>query len=396
MKPFYTTEQLRRPRRIIGLMSGTSVDGIDAAAVEISGTGDDIVPRLVAFVSVPFDPAVREAVLAAFGAGSNAAALTALHAALGLVFADAAVEARAAAGWKRGMVDVIGSHGQTIWHQPDPVEIGGMFVSGTLQLGDPATIAERTGAPVVSDFRARDMAAGGQGAPLVPLVDWLLYRHASRARALQNIGGIGNVTYLPVGAAVESVTAFDTGPGNMVIDAAAGILTSGSARFDEDGRLALAGSVNETALALLLSHPYFAQRPPKSTGRELFGVEYTKRVVAEMQAGGLNREDIMATLTAFTAESIARAYREFLPDMPAEVIVGGGGARNPALMAALRHRLGLQVLTNEDLGWNGDAKEAVAFAVLADRTMQGLYGNVPAATGASRRVVLGSVTVGSA
>jgi anhydro-N-acetylmuramic acid kinase len=396
MKPFYTTEQMQRPRRVIGLMSGTSVDGIDAAAVEIAGVGDDIAPRLVAFASVPFDPAVREAVLAAFGAGSNAAALTALHAALGLIFADAVVEARAAAGWTRGMVDAIGSHGQTIWHQPDPVEIGGMFVSATLQLGDPATIAERTGAPVVSDFRARDMAAGGQGAPLVPLVDWLLYRDAAHARALQNIGGIGNMTWLPAGGDVESVVAFDTGPGNMVIDAAAAILTAGTARFDEDGRMALAGTVSGAALELLLSHPYLSQPPPKSTGREVFGVEYTQRVVAEMQAGGLGWEDIMATLTAFTAESIARAYRDFLPGTPAEVIVGGGGARNPALTAEIRRRLDVPLVTNEDLGWNGDAKEAVAFAILADRTMQGLYGNVPAATGAARRVVLGSVTPGAA
>jgi anhydro-N-acetylmuramic acid kinase len=396
MRSFYTAEQLQRPRRVIGLMSGTSVDGIDAAAVEISGAGDEIAPRLAAFVSIPFDAAVREAVLASFGPGANAENLTALHAALGVLFADAAVEARAAAGWRRETVDAIGSHGQTVWHQPRPVPVGGMFVAGTLQLGDPASIAERTAAPVVSDFRARDMAAGGQGAPLVPLVDWLVYRHPSRRRALQNIGGIGNVTWLPAGGAVESIVAFDTGPGNMVMDAAVGILTGGNARYDEDGRLARSGTVNPAALELLLSHPYFLQPPPKSTGRELFGVEYTRGVVAQMRSAGLRNEDVMATLAAFTVESIARAYEQFLPGASDEVIVGGGGARNPVLMESLRRRLGVPILANEDLGWNGDAKEAVAFAILADRTMQGLFGNVPAATGASRRVVLGSVTPGAA
>lgn len=394
MKAFYTPEQMARTRRAIGLMSGTSVDGIDAAAVEIDGAGDDIAPRLAAFVTVPFDAAVRDAVLASFGASSSAAALTALHIALGTLFADAATEARAAAGWRREALDAVGSHGQTIWHQPEPVAVGGMFVSGTIQLGDPATIAERTGAPVVSDFRARDMAAGGQGAPLVPLVDWLLYRIPNRGRALQNIGGIGNVTWLPAGGAVEDVIAFDTGPGNMVIDAAAELL-AGAPR-DENGRMALAGEVNGTALEMLLSNPYFNQPPPKSTGRELFGVQYTRQVVAEMASAGLARNDIMATVTAFTVESIARAYERFLPARPAEVIVGGGGARNPALMGGLRKRLGVPVRTQEDLGANGDAKEAMAFAILADRTMQGLFGNVPAATGACRRVVLGSVTPGAA
>lgn len=394
MRPFYTQEQLTRPRRVIGLMSGTSADGIDAAAVEITGRGDDVSPRLDAFVSIPFDAALRDAVLAAFHK-SGAAALTALHVALGILFADAATEARAAAGWPRGSLDAVGSHGQTIWHQPSPVPVGGMFVSGTIQLGDPAGIAERIGAPVVSDFRARDMSAGGQGAPLVPLVDWLLYRMPAKSRALHNIGGIANVTWLPAAATVDDIIAFDTGPGNMVMDVAAEMLSNGRLLCDEDGRMAAAGAVNTTALAMLLSHPYFDQPPPKSTGREAFGADYTCRVTTEMATAGMNPKDIMATLNAFTVETTARAYERFLPAPPDEVIVGGGGARNPILMAGLRRRLGVPVLTNEDLGWNGDAKEAVAFAILADRTMQGLFGNVPAATGASRRVVLGSVTPGA-
>jgi anhydro-N-acetylmuramic acid kinase len=391
---FYTPEQLDRPRRVIGLMSGTSVDGIDAAAVEITGTGDVMTPRLVSFVTIPFDPGLREAVHAAFGARGNAAMLTVLHVALGLAFADAAIQARAAAGWKRREVDAIGSHGQTVWHQPEPVEVAGAFVSGTMQIGDPATIAERTGAAVVSDFRARDLAAGGQGAPLVPLVDWLLYRRSGVNRALLNIGGIANVTWLPRDENLDHVLAFDTGPGNMIIDAAVSILSNGREGFDRDGAMATRGTVDRASLDELMHHPFLAQAPPKSTGRELFGIQYTGDLVARMQQCGMRAEDIVATMTASTAETIARAFRDFLPEAPDEVIVGGGGARNPALMRMLRERIPAPVLTNEDLGWNGDAKEAVAFAVLADRTMQGLPGNVPSATGASRPVVLGSVTPG--
>ncbi|HEY3269238.1 MAG TPA: anhydro-N-acetylmuramic acid kinase [Armatimonadota bacterium] len=391
---FYSNEHLSRPRRLIGLMSGTSVDGIDAAAVVIHGAGDAIRTELAGFVTIPMDPALTGAVHDAFNPRrSGADALTLLHAALGLAFAEAAVEARAAAGWKRTEVDAIGSHGQTIWHQPGPVELAGAFVTGTLQLGDPATIAERLGAPVVSDFRARDMAAGGQGAPLVPMVDWLLYRDASTSRALQNIGGVGNVTWLPAGGGIDDVIAFDTGPGNMVLDAAARLLTSGALKYDEDGRMAARGTVHEDRLQFLLQHKYFACAPPKSTGRELFGADYSGDLVRNFRALGMSEEDVMATFTALTAESIARSYREFLPAMPDEVIVGGGGARNPALMAMLRDRLpGVRLRTHEEIGSNGDAKEAVAFAVLADRTLQGLPGNVPHATGASRSVPLGSVT----
>lgn len=389
---FYTSDQMLRARRIIGLMSGTSVDGIDAAAVEISGAGDDVSARLAAFLTVPMDEALRGAIHAAFGARGDAASLTALDAALGLAFADAALEVVMAAGWSRADVDAVGSHGQTVWHQPDPVEVAGAFVSGTLQLGNAAIIAERVRTPVVSDFRSRDMAAGGQGAPLVPMADWLFYRQPGRNRVVLNIGGIANITWLPARGDSDDVIAFDTGPGNMAVDAAVATITGGRQAWDEDGCLAAAGTVRDDFLSAWLCDEFFHRAPPRSTGRERFGAMWARERVSEMRATGFSDADVVATLTALTAESVARALRDHLPAPPDEVVVGGGGAHNRALMAMLAKRITAPVLPVEALGFHGDAKEAVAFAALADRTMQGLPGNVPSATGAARAVVLGSVT----
>jgi anhydro-N-acetylmuramic acid kinase len=371
-------------------MSGTSLDGIDAAAVEVCGAGDDIQASLAAFVSLAYDSPTRAAIADACGPASSARDLTLLHALLGRLFAEAAERAVHAAGWEDA--DAVGSHGQTVWHQPDDAPVGGATARGTLQLGDPSAIAERLHAPVVSDFRARDMAVGGEGAPLVPLVDWLLYRRPDASRALQNIGGIGNVTYLSAGCALDDVLAFDTGPGVMVIDEAARLLSDGALPFDVDGAMAAAGTVRREWLIDLLDDPWYRTPPPKSTGREVFGKGFARAWVDRCRRDGGAAPDIVATATALTAESIANAYRDFLPGPPDEVIITGGGARNPVLVAMLRQRLSMPVRTADQMGWNGDAKEAVAFAVLADRTMQGLPGNVPRATGASRPVVLGNVT----
>lgn len=386
----YSDSQMSRPRHLVGLMSGTSLDGIDAAAVEVCGAADDIRVSLAAFVSLPYDGMTRAAIAGACGPASSARELTLLHAMLGRLFAEAAEWAARAAGWAD--VDAVGSHGQTIWHQPDEAVVGGATARGTLQLGDPSAIAERLLAPVVGDFRARDMAVGGQGAPLVPLVDWLLYRRPDVSRALQNIGGIGNVTFLPAGCAADDVLAFDTGPGVMVIDEAVRLLTDGGLPYDVDGAMAAAGRVRRDWLTVPLDDPWYRLPPPRSTGREVFGRTFTERWVARCRRLGGSAEDIVATATALTAETVADAYRRFLPCPPDEVVVTGGGARNPVLVAMLRERLPAPVRTAEEMGWNGDAKEAVAFAILADRTMQGLPGNVPRATGASRPVILGSVT----
>lgn len=379
---------------IVGLMSGTSLDGIDAALVEIEGTSpDDVTARLVHASTLAYDAARREAIHAAIVAGT-AEALCGLHAELGEWLAEAALHACAEAGVAMDSVDAIGSHGQTVWHRPPSPDHRG----ATLQLGDAATIAERTGRPVVSDFRTRDVAAGGHGAPLVPWADQLLFADAARARALQNIGGIANVTRVPPRGSTEPVFAFDTGPGNALIDAAVELATDGRHSFDRDGRLAARGTVDDALLAELLRHPYFAAQPPKSTGREEFGRPFVARLVEAVRPEG-DRDwlDLVATLTELTARTIADAYERWvMPRGLDEVVVTGGGARNPTLMGRLRALLDpLPVLDGAALGIDPDAKEAVAFALLAWAHLHGIPANVPAATGAAGPRVLGSLTPGA-
>ena len=379
---------------VIGLMSGTSADGIDAAIVEIGGAPPHLSVRSISFTFVPFDPEQRAQIFGLFDPAAGAAAdlICRMNFRLGEWFARAALRAVDEAGLSPADIDLVGSHGQTIYH-----DVGeDAPVHSTLQIGEAAVIAARTGVTTVADFRVADVAAGGQGAPLVSYVDWLLLRHPSAARAVQNIGGIANVTYLPPGDDPSGVLAFDTGPGNMAIDDAARRATDGQQTFDRDGALAAAGRVDKELLAALLAHQYLMQRPPKTTGREQFGTAYSDAVWAQALARGLRGEDIVATLTALTATSIANAYRRFLPQVPQEVILGGGGARNPALIATLRRQLApARVIAHEDVGLSSDAKEAIAFAVLAYEAIHGRPGNLPACTGAGSRVVLGKVVPGA-
>ncbi len=379
--------------KVVGLMSGTSLDGIDAALVELEdGAGDDISCRLIAFETYPFTPARRDEIHAAMGAGGNAAALARLHARLGEWFADAVVAVCRAAGVPLGEIDVVGSHGQTIWHDPPRDGRRG----ATLQLGCPATIAERMGVDVVSDFRSRDMAAGGEGAPLVPWVDRLLFT-GDRPRVLQNVGGMANLTRLPPRGDDGPLVAFDTGPGNALIDAAVALATDGREAFDRDGEWARAGTVDATLLEQLLADPYFQRPPPKSTGRERFGRPYVERLAGANGPKGRGEwADLVATLTALTARSIAVAVRRWAdPGADGEMIVTGGGSRNGALMDMLRRELDpLPVREGVALGIPPEAKEAVAFAVLAWAHLAGRPASVPEVTGATGARVLGSLTPG--
>ena len=373
----------------IGLMSGTSADSIDAACVRFAGAPPRLDWELLSFVTLPMTAELRQEIFAAFRPETGTVdKLCQLNFTLGEWFAKASLEAVKAANLTPAQVDFIGSHGQTVWHIPPN---SGEGVPSTLQLGNPAVIAERTGITVVSDFRSRDMAAGGQGAPLVPFVDNLLLSHPTLSRAVQNIGGIGNVTWLPAGGAGEAF-GFDTGPGNMLLDRAAEVLTQGQMHCDMDGKMAFAGKIQENFLQKWMSEePYFTRKPPKSTGRELFGVQRCDVYLKEM--AGLSKEDILATLTAFTARSTAEAYKNFLPALPDEVLLCGGGARNPAIAAMLQKELpNSRISRTEDAGLPGDSKEAVAFAVLGYETMNRRPGNLPAATGAKGPVILGSIT----
>ncbi len=381
---------------IIGLMSGTSADGIDAALVEVRGSGRRLRAEIRAFLCVPHTAEMRSAILALCDPDRGRVPdLCALNAALGERFAEAAILVAGEAGVPLSEVRAIASHGQTVWHQPEPLSAGGVEARGTLQIGEPAVIAARTGRAVVSAFRAADMAVGGQGAPLVPYLDWALLTSGREARAVQNIGGIANVTHLPRAARLEEVLAFDTGPGNMVIDGLVRSLTGGERGYDHDGAWAATGEVNTRLLERLLTHPYFAATPPKTTGRELFGEPFVAELLRRARSMGLSDEDLLATATALTAESIARAYQTWLAPHGGfrTVIVSGGGSHNRPLMRMLAERLApARVITSAELGIPDDAKEAVAFAILGYETLRGRPSNVPSATGASRAAILGSIT----
>ena len=370
-------------RLCVGLLSGTSVDAVEAVLCRVTGTGPEVHVSLLAHVSRPFHPDFTRRVLGP----QDARSLCELNFALGEHFAQAALEVISRAGLRPEQVDVIGSHGQTMAHLPSSLSA----IPSTLQLGEAAVIAERTGRPVVSDFRTRDMAVGGQGAPLVPYLDWALFRKPGVSRALQNIGGIGNVSV--VGERLEDTIAFDTGPGNMVLDGLARRLSGGQLQCDLDGSLSRRGQVMPELLEELLAHPFLALPPPRSAGREGFGEALVERLWEK--AGASRPYDVMATALAFTVEATARAYEQWLlPRFRLEAVyASGGGVRNPVLMERLRARLApLPVRPVDELGLPEGAKEAVCFALLASEHLAGTPANVPSATGASKRVVLGKLT----
>ncbi len=399
---------------MIGLMAGTSADGVDAAGVRIDGHGEAMRAELLLHVHRPFAPSLRRRLMAAMApAATRTEEIARLHADLGDAFAEAAGDAVKALGPRRRPT-LIGLAGQTVCHLPSSRQ--GKTV--TLQLGEPARIAARTGITTIADFRQSDVAAGGQGAPLVPWTDWLLFRHPTRSRAVQNIGGIGNVTWVPAGARPEDVIAFDTGPGNMVIDALVAHATKGRERMDRDGRRAARGRVLSGVLARWLDHPFLRQPPPRSTGRETFGRAFVERELKRLRAASASADDWIATATAFTAQTIARAYQRYLPGFSVpgaagggrprhgtgrvkksqseyiDIILCGGGAANAALAAMLSAALpGRRLLRIDAYGIPYQSKEAISFAILAAARMDGTPANLPRATGAARPALLGTVVM---
>ncbi|KRF52969.1 MULTISPECIES: anhydro-N-acetylmuramic acid kinase AnmK [Priestia] len=374
----------------VGLMSGTSLDGIDAALVQIEGSGYESKVKLLHFITMPFSPQLKKEIEQALSfEHSNVQLICSLNFKLGYAFADAVKKVCQEARFSLEQIDVIGSHGQTIYHQP---YASGSTAMSTLQIGEPAVIAYETKTKVVANFRVMDMAAGGQGAPLVPHTERILYSHNNYTRLLQNIGGIGNVTLIPPKHSPIPVVAFDTGPGNMMIDEACQQLFNVS--FDENGRLAAGGKIISELLEDCMNHDYMKLSPPKSTGRELFGTQYTKRLLEKYSKH--KKEDLLATITMFTASSIVHHYETCI--FPAysidEVIIGGGGSYNNTLMNMIKAQLGkrCRVYTQEEIGMSSEAKEAVAFAVLANETLSGYPSNVPSATGALSPVILGNIT----
>lgn len=387
---------------LIGLMSGTSLDGIDAALVAIRTDEQGEIEKVTLrdFFYMPYSDDLREWVMNLCSVETaRVDQLTAVHYGLSEWYAYAVQQLMQKAGVTTAEVDAVCMHGQTIWHiagrTPFPGPQGITEVRASLQIGELSTLAERTGIPVVGNFRARDLAADGEGAPLVPYADYILFRHPQKGRLLQNIGGIANVTLLPASAAIDQVVAFDTGPGNMIMDQIVQLMTNGQMRYDEGGKLAAGGTVSSVLLEKWLQDPYYQIKPPKSTGREVYGKAFAQELFRDANQLGISQADLLATVTALTATTIANAYVQFvLPTTKVEeVIVSGGGAHNQTLLAMLQRQLpvGMTVMTAQQFGMPDDAKEAVAFAILGHETLMGRPSNVPSVTGAKRAVPLGNI-----
>ena len=379
------------PRVLAGMISGTSADGIATVIVRITERRGKLTIRQLGFSNVPYPRGMQRALLANSLPGTGSVdTITRFHAAIGVAFARALKLTARRAGIPLRSIDLIGSHGQTMHHLPDVQVVHGLRVRSTLQVGDPSVIAQETGRPVIGDFRTADTAVGGQGAPLVPFLDYLLFRSDRSHRLLLNLGGIANFSAIPRSGSVEDVIAFDTGPANMIIDALAKRLYRKP--YDKDGRYARRGTIDQKLLGWMMSHPYLKVRPPKSTGREVFGAAYVDTVLHRGRS--LEHADLMATATAFTASSITDQYRRFVRRRFAvdEVLVSGGGSHNVFLMDLLRSSFaGIPVRIAASEGFSADAKEAVLFALLAYHTALGKPSNLPRVSGAKRPVILGKI-----
>ena len=382
-------QSLKTKRRVAGLMSGTSGDGVDVAVVDI----EQHRIRVRGFETCRYSKSLREQLFRLYDAESAGVdQLCHFNFVLGNVFADSLIKVCQKLKIALKSIDLVGSHGHTVYHQPKGRRFGKTLVSSTLQIGEPAIIAQRTGIRTVADFRPADMAVGGQGAPLVPYADRIMFQSKKKNRAIQNIGGIANVTWLPRDQKKGEIIAFDTGPGNMIMDRFAELITDGKSRYDRNGAMAAKGAVHGGLMREMLKHPFLRRRPPKSTGREEFGLDYSDELWRKAKKMKMSREDMMATVTAYTARTIVHAYRSYLPALLVEVILCGGGAFNKTLVGMITEDLeGIPVILSYNLGIPCDAREAIAFAVLACATVDGQCNNIPAATGATKPVIMGKI-----
>jgi anhydro-N-acetylmuramic acid kinase len=384
------TKVLEKNKKLaVGLMSGTSLDGIDAALVEIENSGADTKVNLLHFETLSYEEEEREQILQLCSPSTSSVDdICRMNVYLGKKMADAALKVIKNAGKTPEQIDFISSHGQTIYHMPEE--------HATLQIGEPAVIAAESGCLTIGDFRPNDMAAGGQGAPLVPFVDYLLFNSKEKGRVLLNIGGISNVTVLPANTEADQVTAFDTGPGNVLIDAIVRIGTNGKLSYDDGGQMGVNGTVCQEWLEqLLVADKYLMQQPPKSTGREFYSLDMAKRLWQEGMSRSLSLEDIVATVTHYTIQSIAINIKKYIDpyyDIQ-EVLVGGGGVHNQELMDGLQSELKQEVTSMEKLNFSSDAKEAIAFTILGNQFLHGQPNNLPTATGANRPVVMGKLVM---
>ena len=385
----------KETRNVIGLISGTSCDGIDACLAKITGNGSSTEIEIIEFETYPYKNEIRELIFDASNEQTGTVdKICQLNFILGRLFADAAVQIAGKSSIPISDIDIIGSHGQTIYHISSLKEKADKKVRSTLQIAEPSVIARETGVTTVGDFRTGDIAAGGEGAPLVPYADFILFGKDGIDRAIQNIGGIANVTFLPAGCSINEIIAFDNGPGNMIIDCFVEIITDGRLKYDKDGELASKGKLNQGLLERLCSHPYLSIPPPKSTGREDFGIQFSDNLYEELKRDNVDVFDTINTVTAFTAKTISDSYRKYIqPSYKiSEVVMSGGGVYNPILFQYLKDYLGdMRIRKVEEFGIPSDAKEALAFAILANETICGNTGNVPSATGARERVVLGKI-----
>lgn len=379
---------------VVGLMSGTSLDGIDTALIDISEiSSNDFDVKVINFINTPYDNLTRNKILECCDPKTGSVdKICRLNFELGELFAKSVEKIASLTNIKLSNIELIGSHGQTIYH-----DVENDYVS-SLQIGEAGVIAQRTGITTISNFRARDIAAGGQGAPLVPYVDYILFKSNQYNRVLQNIGGIGNYTYIPKNGKIEDIQGTDTGPGNMLIDGVIQILTNGEKTFDKDGEMAIKGTVSTELLNELKKHPFISKKAPKTTGREAFGLNYARKIVNIGKELHLSNEDIIATVTNFTAFTIVDAYQRFIRNKIDQIIISGGGSYNPTLILMIKSYVkmllgeNVVVMILEQLGYSSDAKEAVAFAILAYQTFKRRCNNVPQITGAKCHVILGDIT----